>query len=34
VPDDIANAVVLLASEEARYITGQTLPVNAGSTML
>ena len=34
VPDDIATAVAFLVSEEARYITGQTLHVNAGSTML
>ena len=33
-PDDIATAVTFLVSEEARYITGQTLHVNAGSTML
>ena len=29
-PEDIANAVVFLASDEARYITGATLPVDAG----
>jgi len=28
---DISNAVVFLASEEARYITGVTLPVDAGA---
>ncbi len=28
---DISNAVVFLASDEARYITGVTLPVDAGS---
>lgn len=28
---DIANAVVFLASDEARYITGVTLPVDAGT---
>jgi (+)-trans-carveol dehydrogenase len=27
---DITNAVVFLASDEARYITGVTLPVDAG----
>jgi len=29
-PEDIADAVVFLASDEARMITGQTLGVNAG----
>lgn len=29
-PEDIANAVVFLASEKARFITGQTLMVNGG----
>lgn len=29
---DVANAVVFLASEEARYITGVPLPVDAGAT--
>ena len=29
-PVDISNAVVFLASDEARYITGVTLPVDAG----
>jgi len=29
-PEDIANAVVWLASEEARYVTGVTLPVDGG----
>jgi SDR family mycofactocin-dependent oxidoreductase len=28
---DVANAALFLASEEARYITGVTLPVDAGS---
>jgi NAD(P)-dependent dehydrogenase (short-subunit alcohol dehydrogenase family) len=27
---DISNAVLFLASDEARYITGVTLPVDAG----
>ncbi len=27
---DISNAVLFLASDEARYITGATLPVDAG----
>jgi SDR family mycofactocin-dependent oxidoreductase len=29
-PSDISNAVLFLASDEARYITGATLPVDAG----
>jgi (+)-trans-carveol dehydrogenase len=29
-PDDVSNALLFLASEEARYITGVTLPVDAG----
>ncbi|MDT7561194.1 MAG: hypothetical protein QOI68_5664, partial [Pseudonocardiales bacterium] len=29
---DISNAVLWLASDEARYVTGITLPVDAGST--
>ena len=32
-PEDIANAVGFLASEEASYITGQTLHVNGGMYM-
>jgi 2-hydroxycyclohexanecarboxyl-CoA dehydrogenase len=32
-PEDIAYAVVFLASDEAGYITGQTLSVNGGLTM-
>jgi (+)-trans-carveol dehydrogenase/(-)-trans-carveol dehydrogenase len=31
-PVDISNALVFLASDEARYITGITLPVDAGFT--
>jgi NAD(P)-dependent dehydrogenase (short-subunit alcohol dehydrogenase family) len=27
---DISNAIVWLASEEARYVTGVALPVDAG----
>jgi (+)-trans-carveol dehydrogenase len=30
-PEDISNAVLFLASDEARYITGVTLPIDAGS---
>jgi len=29
-PVDISNAALFLASDEARYITGVTLPVDAG----
>ena len=32
-PEDIAEAVVFLASDRARYITGQTLHVNGGLVM-
>src|SRR3546814_358382 len=32
-PDDIAPAVVFLASDEAGFITGQTLSVSGGLTM-
>jgi (+)-trans-carveol dehydrogenase len=32
-PEDIANAVLFLASDEARYITGVTLPIDAGSCL-
>jgi (+)-trans-carveol dehydrogenase len=30
-PEDVSNAVLFLASDEARYITGVTLPVDLGS---
>jgi 2-hydroxycyclohexanecarboxyl-CoA dehydrogenase len=32
-PEDVAAAVAFLASEEAGYITGQTLSVSGGLTM-
>lgn len=32
-PLDISNAVLWLASDEARYVTGITLPVDAGCTL-
>jgi NAD(P)-dependent dehydrogenase (short-subunit alcohol dehydrogenase family) len=31
-PREISNAVLFLASDEARYITGVALPVDAGNT--
>jgi NAD(P)-dependent dehydrogenase (short-subunit alcohol dehydrogenase family) len=31
-PDDVAQAVAWLASDEARYITGQVIRVDGGST--
>ncbi|GMO60903.1 MAG: 3-oxoacyl-[acyl-carrier-protein] reductase [Rickettsiales bacterium] len=33
-PSDIANTAVFLASNEAQYITGQTIHVNGGMAML
>jgi 3-oxoacyl-[acyl-carrier protein] reductase len=33
-PDDIAEAVAFLASDEAKYITGQVLAVDGGMTMV
>ncbi len=33
-PEDVAGAILLLASEEARFITGAYLPVSGGIQML
>jgi len=33
-PEDVAGAIVLLASEEARFITGTHLPVDGGTRIL
>jgi NAD(P)-dependent dehydrogenase (short-subunit alcohol dehydrogenase family) len=32
-PVDISNAVLFLASDESRYITGLMLPIDAGSLL-
>ena len=32
-PLDVSNAVLFLASDEARYITGVTLPIDAGAML-
>ena len=32
-PVDISNAVLWLASDESRYVTGVTLPVDAGNSL-
>jgi NAD(P)-dependent dehydrogenase (short-subunit alcohol dehydrogenase family) len=32
-PVDISNAVLFLASDEARYVTGVTLPIDAGGCL-
>lgn len=29
-PEDISNAILWLVSDDARYVTGVTLPVDAG----
>lgn len=29
-PDDISNALLFLASDEGRYVTGVELPIDAG----
>ena len=34
VPEDVAPAVVFLASDDAGFITGQTLSVSGGLTMV
>lgn len=33
-PEDIASAVVFLASDEGNYVTGQTIHVNGGMAMI
>jgi NAD(P)-dependent dehydrogenase (short-subunit alcohol dehydrogenase family) len=33
-PDDISAAIAFLASEDANYITGQTIAVNGGAIQL
>ena len=32
-PEDVTNAVLYLASDESRYVTGVTLPIDAGSLL-
>lgn len=32
-PIDVSNAILFLASDEARYVTGATFPVDAGATV-
>jgi NAD(P)-dependent dehydrogenase (short-subunit alcohol dehydrogenase family) len=32
-PDDIAGAVAWLVSDEAKYLTGVSLPIDAGFTV-
>jgi NAD(P)-dependent dehydrogenase (short-subunit alcohol dehydrogenase family) len=33
-PEDISNAIIFLASDEGRYITGVPLPVDAGADLI
>jgi NAD(P)-dependent dehydrogenase (short-subunit alcohol dehydrogenase family) len=33
-PEDISNAVAWLASDDARYVSGVTLSIDAGSNIL
>jgi 3-oxoacyl-[acyl-carrier protein] reductase len=33
-PEDIASAVVYLSSDEAAYVTGQTIHINGGMAMI
>jgi NAD(P)-dependent dehydrogenase (short-subunit alcohol dehydrogenase family) len=32
-PEDIADVVAFLLSDDSRYVTGQTFPVDGGSTI-
>jgi NAD(P)-dependent dehydrogenase (short-subunit alcohol dehydrogenase family) len=32
-PEDLADVVAFLLSDDARYVTGQTLPVEGGATI-
>jgi len=32
-PDDVASVVAFLASDDARWITGDTIPVDGGSRL-
>ena len=34
IPEDVANCAIFLASDEASYVTGQTLHVNGGMAMI